>query len=141
MGYTTEFEGVLKFSDDISLKEYVAIEKLLEDGRNGDAMYDGWIQLEISDDRSGIQWDGTEKFYHAEDAVNFIINKMRERWPNFSLHGEMIAQGENISDRWILRIGDDGCAHRVELVTSSKALECPYCAHQFYLDAEFSEVS
>ena len=135
MGYTTKFEGVLKFKSNVTVAELKAVKSVI--GRTH-ADYAGYIQLKIADDLSGIKWDGTEKFYHSVDAVNFVIGKVREEFPTFNLHGELQAQGEEGSDRWIMRMVD-GRAEKVELRSTGVEATCPDCAHTFYVGGEWVE--
>ena len=65
-----------------------------------------WINLELNEDCSGLRWNGSEKTYDMVNVVNFILEQMRKDDPDFGLEGEMIAQGEEIYDRWTLVIKD-----------------------------------
>lgn len=140
MGYSTDFEGVLKFKYPLSVEQ----DALLRTICSGDMehtedhpdwvkpeKYRGYVQLVIAKDQSGIKWDGNEKFYDAVDAVNTVIMTMQARFPDFGLEGELLAQGEEIRDRWILAIENGKAVKRT--VDLGASYECPNCREEFLL--------
>jgi hypothetical protein len=141
MGYTTTFDGILKFKNELKSSELAYLKTLFdEDCRdhpewNARDLY--YIQWELSDDFSGIQWDGSEKFYGSVETVNLIIRLMNEKFDNgFGFIGELICQGESYDDRW--KLSCDGTnAKRIDIVLSGKKVECPHCGEEFI--AEESE--
>lgn len=141
MGYTTRFSGQLNFNNPLSAEQELKLREILpgpsECYENTDDHPDwilpegyrgGYVQLEITKDKTGIKWDGNEKFYHAEHAVNTVILTMQKDFPVFGLNGELLAQGEEVGDVWILRI-IDGLAQRIDV--SVDLTECPECGHKF----------
>lgn len=137
MGYTTNFNGCLKFKKEISIKELIRIQQILgEEIDKKDAAefktdnHFIYVDLSINTDYDGIEWDGSEKSYYFEEQVNFVIQYMRKEFPDFGLTGEIMAQGEEIGDVWKLYIGDDGFAHKKELKVDG-LVECPDCGHKF----------
>jgi len=56
-----------------------------------------WCQWEPSEDRTLIQWDGSEKFYHYVEWINYLIENFLRPW-GYSLSGEVFFQGEDHSD-------------------------------------------
>lgn len=116
MGYTTEFTGELLFTQDLTVSQVNYLRSILgEDCRD----HKDWetsglyrIDLELNHDFTGIRWDGSEKTYDMDQLVNVVIRLMRKKWPEFGLRGELLAQGEQRSDRWKLVIGDDGFAKK-----------------------------
>lgn len=128
MGYTTEFNGVLKFNVELRPKELAHLKKFFgEDGREHPEWKDNphymkdwyYLDLDLNEDFDGIQWSGAEKSYGMVDQVNFLIVEMRKLVPNFGLIGRLSAQGEDSDDSWTLDIGADGWATRVENVKVS----------------------
>ena len=93
-----------------------------------------YVQLGLTTDKTGIRWDGNEKFYDAVEAVNFVIDNARTRIPDFGLSGQFEAQGEEIGDHWFLTIGDDGFAKRAEAPKVGDNVICPSCGHKFLLN-------
>jgi len=143
MGYTTEFEGVLKFVKEPTIAELVKLKSFMgEDVREHpewiqeDFTDYSYIQWEITPDYSGIQWEGSEKFYCAVESINLILVNMRAEFPGFGFTGELLAQGEDFTDRWKLVIRD-GKAVREEIEIAGEIYRCPHCEKEFLLaDAE-----
>lgn len=146
MGYTTDFKGTLKFRNQVTGEQLAYLnsfigkdrrdiglggEEVYQNGKYGSYWYH--IDYEISGDFSGIHHNGCEKSYDMEHIANFIIDKMRDRYPEFGLSGEILAQGEDIEDRWFLRIVEDR-AVRVDIPLLGKRVTCPHCDEEFVLE-------
>jgi hypothetical protein len=139
MGYTTQFKGELKFTRELTGSELAKLKSMLgQDCRNhpewdaGNGLY--YIDLALLDDFSGLKWDGSEKTYNMDCLVNVVIKEMRKTVPDFSLTGKLVAQGEDIDDRWELLIGEDGLAIRKNTPPSGAAIICPHCEGKVYVD-------
>jgi hypothetical protein len=141
MGYTTEFDGALKFKHPLSVEQDSLLRTILTGDMElaGDHPewikpkgYNGYVQLVITKDGSGIEWDGNEKFYDAVDAVNTVIMTMQAKFPEFGLTGELTAQGEDIKDRWLLAIGEDGFAYE-KSIDLGAIYKCPHCREEIIL--------
>jgi len=65
-----------------------------------------WCQWTPTDDNKGIEWDGGEKFYHAAEWIEYIIEKILAP-KGYILNGSVEAQGEETSDHWWLRVKDN----------------------------------
>lgn len=65
--------------------------------------------------------------------ANFLIDKMKEKYPEFGLTGKLIAQGEDIDDRWELVI-ENGRAVKKETRPIGAAIICPHCDGKVYVD-------
>lgn len=138
MGYSTKYRGVLKFACDPTIKDLARLNEILgEDCREHPQWgcdpkdYLSYVDIVIAKDMSGLEWDsGTEKTSPMDKLVNVVIREMRKTMPSFALTGEMLAQGEDIEDRWICRIGEDGFAHRIENKRTG-IVRCPECRHVF----------
>jgi hypothetical protein len=138
MGYTTNFNGTLKFTRELTGSEIATVSKFLdEDCRDHPEWEDSagltQIDLEFSGDFDGLKWNGMEKTYDLVDKVNLVITNVRKEIPDFGLTGTMHAQGERFSDRWILAIGKDGFAHKVDIPTPDDMITCPHCEEAFSL--------
>ncbi len=139
MGYTTRFEGELKFTTDLTVSQLNKVKSFLgEDCRD----HPEWetrdlthIDMELLEDFTGIKWDGSEKTYDLTEKVNLIINQMRKDHPEFGLEGQMVAQGEDFDDRWLLFIRD-GIAVEEKMVIKGQKVTCPHCDEDFTLDEE-----
>jgi len=124
MGYSTDFEGVLNFTKDPTVRAIMKIGNMFcEDCRDHpewdvkDPTYTS-MDLEFAygpntDMPEGIVWNGMEKTYGLVDAINLIIVEGRKVDPDLSLTGELHASGEEDDDRWKIVIGADGMAKRV----------------------------
>lgn len=140
MGYTTRFSGTLSFTKEVTVRQLVKLKSFFgEDCREhpewSPDKYTAYIDLRITEDLEGIEWDDeTEKNSGMVDAVNIIIREMRKEWPDFGLTGSFIAQGEDLDDRWALVIGEDGFAHEEKLVVAGKKVECPHCHRKFIVE-------
>jgi hypothetical protein len=108
MGYSTEFSGELLFTTPMTGPMLAEIQKFLgEDCRD----HPEWgqrnltyIDLELNDDYTGLRWDGAEKTYDLEAKVQLIIDNMCKKFPEFGLEGSLTAQGDDMDDRWILKV-------------------------------------
>lgn len=138
MGYNTEFKGELKVAEELTASQIVKLNSMFgEDCRDhpewgAEDLY--YIDLELNETFSGIRWNGSEKTYDLDKLVNVVITEMRKEFPDFALSGELLAQGEAIIDRWQLYIGDDGFAHRRDVVIAGRKYVCPHCEEEFILE-------
>lgn len=153
MGYSTDFDGILKFKSTITGEQLAYLKSFLgkdrrDIGLDGDEVYqngkygDYWyhIDYKISDDFSGIEHDGSEKSYQMEHIANFIIDKMKGKHPYFGLTGQLLAQGEEYDDRWFLRIVEDR-AVKVDIPMLGDKVSCPHCKVEFVLEEPKSQTN
>ncbi len=81
-----------------------------------------WCHWVPSDDGSLLAWDEAEKFYEADAWMAYLIDHFlragarasisgEEQFAAFTfdhvLNGEIEAQGEELADRWLLRVEDN----------------------------------
>lgn len=141
MGYNTRFSGELTFTHAITVPQLARLNEMLgEDpsqhgwvpARDTDV---GYIDLEITKAMDGLKWNGAEKTYYLEKSVNVVLEQMRKEWPEFGLKGELLAQGEDMEDRWKLVIGEDGRAQKVKIAITGKRVQCPECRHRFIIES------
>jgi len=92
-----------------------------------------YMDLELTDDMDGIKWNGAEKTSPMEHLVNVLIEVAKRDIPDFGLTGEMNAQGEEMDDRWLLRMVDK-VATKIEMKPVGTAVECPHCEGKVYPD-------
>lgn len=60
-----------------------------------------WCDWVPTDDRLGIEWNGSEKFYSYTEWLQLIVSRFLE--PNgYKLNGEVMWRGEDFEDRGIL---------------------------------------
>lgn len=138
MGYSTQFTGRLNLVHPATPEQREALREMFgEDCRDhpeweAPGLY--YIDLQLTADGQGIQWDGAEKTYDLDQLVNVVLREMRKRWPAFGLEGSMTAQGDEVSDRWSLAIGPDGMAHKLPLASTGCVVTCPHCQECFSLE-------
>lgn len=139
MGYNTEFKGKLLFKKELTASQLSKVQSFLgEDCRDhpewigGDELY--YVDLVLLDDFSGLRWnDETEKTYGLDKVINMITANMRSFMPNFCLVGKLLAQGEEIDDRWELIMDSTGKAHKKDLPQTGDKIICPHCEQHFYI--------
>ena len=102
--------------------------------RNGENTALSYIDLQLTDDFSGLEWDGSEKTYDLVEKVNLIIENMRLKYPDFGLTGELLAQGEDNGDVWILAMENGKAKHKKIDLSHKKKVTCPHCEEEFFLD-------
>lgn len=120
MGYNTDFQGALDFKTVPTLPELERLDDILgvdlrehpEFQQFGSA---GLTHVDLEVNEAGIVWDGSEKTSDLTEKINVVIRYMQAEFPRFGLIGQLEAQGESQDDRWILRIGPDGFAERLEV--------------------------
>lgn len=111
MGYDTKFKGILRFTSELTDNQLFKLKTYLgEDCRNHpewNTINLTYIDLKLSNDNSGLEWNGYQKTYDLDYKIDFVISEMKQSYRDFGLTGELLAQGENIDDRYILKIVDD----------------------------------
>jgi len=112
MGYNTNFNGELKFKNELTASEINLLKSFLGQDRRDigfeedkkvyetDDEYWYHIDLELNDDFTGIRWNGAEKTYDMDKIINFLTKQMKQKYPNFELIGTLSAQGEERDDRY-----------------------------------------
>jgi len=146
MGYSTKFDGILKFNQELTGSQLAILNEILgqdirelsEEVRNAiivgkdPSFYH--INLELTKDFSGVKWNEMEKTSGMVDIVNSVIQWMRlqtKGCENFSFTGSLHAQGDDAEDRWDLAMVD-GVAKRLETPPPGEKIECPCCGESFY---------
>lgn len=60
-----------------------------------------WCQWVPTEDRTGIEWDGGEKFYDYEEWIQYLIDHFLKPW-GYALTGRVSWRGESFDDRGVL---------------------------------------
>ncbi len=102
MGYTTDFEGILKINRSLTIKDLREFEKIRDKSSWGtDPNYpnspESYCQWEITEDGEGLQWDGGEKFYDYVDWLEYLI-KFFFAPRGYILTGQIEWNGEDKND-------------------------------------------
>jgi hypothetical protein len=96
---------------------------IVPDYNEPDRLHPGlWCHWISNDDGTAIEWDEGEKFYHSIEWMRFLIDHFLKPdhiadlpfLQGHTLNGEILAQGEDINDRWKL-IVTDNVVTRVDL--------------------------
>lgn len=106
MGYTTEFEGAVKVEPTLTAAQMDILHDFAQERHGGNCdVYAGfpgfWCNWEARTGGTEIGWNGSEKFYDSDEWMKYIIENFLKPW-GVTANGEIIAQGEDISDRWLL---------------------------------------
>jgi hypothetical protein len=146
MGYSTDFYGSLDFTQPLTPDQKLKLKEFLgedirdhEDWTKGTEFEDKWltnIDLRLTEDMKGLEWDESEKTYDLVEKVNLILFHMRKLWSDFGLKGRMDARGESSDDTWVLAIDDSGkaiCIDAPVLAVDTK-ITCPHCQTDFKLE-------
>jgi len=151
MGYTTEFEGSVRVVPPLNATESAYLRKFAGTRRmartRGPYFVDGsgdwgqgeddditeyndpprgqpglWCKWVPTDDDASIEWDGGEKFYYAEDWMQYLIDHFLKpgayasrsgdlQFEAFTfdhiVNGHIDAAGEETDDRWRLIVRDN----------------------------------
>jgi hypothetical protein len=151
MGYTTDFYGTFKVEPPLNEAEITYLEKFsrtrrmerrsgpyttdsvsvghgqegIEDVINYNHPPSGqpglWCQWTPSEDGSGIEWDGGEKFYYSAEWIAYLIEHFLmpdcvakkaepEKFKDFVPHtvsGQVMAEGEESGDIWQITVKDN----------------------------------
>lgn len=142
MSYDTKFTGTLFFKEELTMPQLKLLKTFLgEDCRPHPEWQHtsygnfNFIDLEFTDDYSGLKWNGTEKTYNLHCAINLILTRMRmTAFPEFELLGKLV--GRDDEDEFEVYIGDDKLAHVRYGINIFKTITCPHCAKEFEVTEE-----
>lgn len=136
MGYSTQFSGKLTFTNQLTGAQLYKLSQYLgQDCREHPewgAPHLTYIDLKITNEVDGLEWDGSEKTYNLPEIVNLLTTEMRKQFPDFALDGYLLAQGEEIEDRWMLKM-QNGEAVSVKISDNGPTIQCPHCERTFIL--------
>jgi hypothetical protein len=147
MGYTATFDGHISVDPPLSLEEIAYLDQfantrrmaceqgpyyvdrgslrgqdrddpgILDFNTPPDGQPGLWCQWIPTEDGMAIEWDGGEKFYEAEEWVQYLIDHFVGSAPRgkamlpflqgHTLNGEIYACGEDDDDRWKLIVQDN----------------------------------
>lgn len=139
------FKGILKIEPELKASQLAHLKKFLgEDLRD----HHEWekneyyhqlhycIDLELTDDFTGLRWNGMEKTREMVAQVNYIISQMKKVCPEFKLSGKFEAQGYEPEDLWELVIDENGLAKKLETPPAGTKITCPHCEKIFFYNEE-----
>ena len=113
MGYSTDFTGRITVKPTLNADLQTKINKFCEERHDSNTdVYAGfpgfWCDLMVTSDEeaSYIWWNGNEKSYDMAAWMRVVIDNFLAA-KGFTCNGEMEAQGEENSDRWLLKVTDN----------------------------------
>lgn len=129
MGYQTEFAGAFKFSRQLTLDENETLKEFAQrDHRckvdEGMPPVPDWPFCNWGPTNRGraLHWNGGEKFYYYVEWLNYLIDRFFQPW-DLEISGEVTWQGEDSSDRGLIRVSEAGVD-----VFSVQDTPCEECA-------------
>ena len=106
MGYSTDFDGSINVEPALTEEQVALFNKNCNERHDG-AGYPGiWCDLEVNEEGDSIQWNGSEKTYALPEWFAYLIKDFFQP-AGLTLNGTMDAAGEEVDDRWQLRIVDN----------------------------------
>jgi hypothetical protein len=138
MGYTTQFQGKVKITPELTAPQIRFIKGFYGDMREwnpDEHKRTGlmWFQWELNDNLDALQWDENEKFYDADKCMEYIIEKTTEKYPELNFNGIIQAQGEEFDDRWQLIVKNNKVTRKDVKIVGQK-ITCPHCEEDFILE-------
>lgn len=136
MGYTTEFEGCVRVEPPLSLEEYNFWRTVAEKDQRQKGPWQipnppsYRCQWEPGRDGSSFAWDGNEKFDSPLQWMEIIVGCLQTT--GHRCNGELLAQGEERGDVWLLRVRDNVVTRVEGRIGFAEAVDIP--------EAEYTDV-
>jgi len=118
MGYTTDFNGRFELDKPLTVTHMNTLKAFANEphcGSDDETFPSVWCQWVPTCDYTGIEWDGSEKFYEYTDWLVYIIEKFLEPWGH-KLNGEVSWQGESPDDIGMLVVENNVVSERAGTV-------------------------
>lgn len=109
MGYTTTFSNRINLSRSLTGSEAQTLKNFSDERHGGNVggyttrVPGYWCDWVPTDDLEGIEWSGMEKFYDADEWMQYILDEFITPW-GIVANGVIDAQGEDASDVWRLKV-------------------------------------
>lgn len=137
MGYTTTFDGELKFNRELTHMEWLDLTRLgdcydhehyAEFTDTPETLPDGYLQWVPNQLGTGLIWNSGEKFYDYIHWLRWLIKHyMKPR--GIVLNGEIRWQGEEIEDTGVI-VATNNKITTKKLVVEG-IVDCPNCGERF----------
>ena len=139
MGYTTRFDGILNFNRELTHREWLdlnEINKYPDECKKytstPDTIPNSYLQWTPTEDGTGYEWDGAEKFYDYVHWLRWVVKHYMIPH-DLVLNGKLRWQGEEIDDSgYIVVVDNKVTTQKLDI----KLTECPECGHRFVQDEE-----
>lgn len=135
MGYSTSFDGSVKFSRGLTVEELRDLEGLVNYSTQSDEVDkystdhpDSYNQWEPLSDGTGLCWNLGEKFYDYVEWMQWLINEYLVP-RGIHTNGTIRYQGEEIGDVGRIEVEDD-IVRKIALDPEG-IVECPSCGERF----------
>lgn len=134
MGYTTQFDGIIQFDRELTVEEMNDLKQLAEEPYESDFFKkfaetkpDAYLQWYPTEDGTGLEWDGGEKFYKYVEWLEWLMQYFFEP-KEIRCSGIVNWQGEEIGD-----VGKITVSNNVVTTEEIKidTVECPHCGEVF----------
>ncbi len=108
MGYTTEFSGSFSLNKALTVAQKKELEEFANTRHGGNMDSDDdkpgfYCQWVPNEDGTEIEWDGSEKFYHYVEWIEYLIEHFIKPW-GLTLEGEVEWRGEEDDDLGMIQI-------------------------------------
>lgn len=123
MGYTTVFNGEIKFSKKLTPnREEILINFSTERHGGGMDAFEGmpgfWCNWVPTKNRNALEWNGAEKFYNYVEWLEYLIKNYFEPW-KIKLNGKIEYCGESGDDNGVIIVKDS----IIKVVTMRELIE------------------
>jgi hypothetical protein len=75
-----------------------------------------WCQWVPTENGDGIEWDGSEKFYHYTEWLSYLIEHFLKPW-GYVLNGEVEWFGEDRDDRGMIIVKDNNVSTKLAKIS------------------------
>jgi hypothetical protein len=135
MGNSISYTGEFFFTTELSDAQRERLESYFDIVGIDGISHKAHIAFEYTLNEDGIQWTVTDHNYYIDEILNYLIDSMQIEYPDFGLEGEMLVQGEDVNDRYLITIVD-GRAISLGLNYGTTYVECPKCKHKHLIAIE-----
>ena len=112
MGSYTDVTGVLTFKNELSIAEYKRLERYVDldirdvpENEQGDGEW-YYNSYQINEDATGLIVEEGECVRDLDEIANWITDRMRAEFPNFTLEGELFAHDRDYDDKYKIKMVD-----------------------------------
>lgn len=106
MGYTTDFRGAFKLDRPLNVLQVTTLKEFAEEPHSGPDVPGSWCQWVPTEDGTGIEWDGTEKFYSYTEWLEYLVEHFLKPW-GLVLSGSVVWHGEESGDSGVIYAKDN----------------------------------
>ncbi len=117
MGYTTDFDGLIKLDKPLTKEHQEFLHKFNDDRHEGKEYPGYWCQwVPACDEDTVIEWDYGEKFYEYVEWMEYIIDNFLKPW-GYIANGNIEWFGEDRNDLGMIVVEDNKVSTRSGTIT------------------------